>query len=96
MHKLLFTKTFNSSYKHIVQNGKQVEKKAEKALALLQQDPLYPSLKSHKANTKHYGERWSSWVTGDIRIIWDYDSEDRLILILLDIGGHSGKRKVYK
>ncbi len=30
------------------------------------------------------GQRWSSSVTGDIRIIWDYDNENRLIILLLE------------
>ncbi len=83
-------------YPLIVKGNKTLEKKARKALHLLEQDPFYPSLKTHKANTKNYGEKWSSWITGDIRIIWDYDAENKLVILLLDIGGHSGTHKVYK
>lgn len=96
MFTLIFTKDFDESYSLIIKDNKVVEKKVRKALHLLSQNPLYPSLKTHKANTKNYGEKWSSWATGDIRIIWDYDSENRLVIILLDIGKHSVTHKVYK
>ena len=96
MFILIFTKDFDEKYTQVIKKSKQVEKKVRKALHFLEQDPFYPSLKTHKANTKNYGEKWSSWVTGDIRIIWDYDTENRLVIILLDIGKHSGSQKVYK
>ena len=96
MFTLIFTKPFDKSYKSIIKENKEIAKKARKALLLLEQDPFYPSLKTHRVNTKNYGEKWSSWATGDIRIIWDYDTENRLVIILLDIGKHSGVHKVYK
>ncbi len=96
MFTLVFTKNFDGTYKQITKDNKELEKKIRKALHFLEQDPFYSSLKTHKANTKSFGEKWSSWATGDIRIIWDYDSENRLIILLLDIGGHSGIHKVYK
>lgn len=96
MFTLVFTKNFDETYKQITKDNKELEKKIRKALHLLEQDPFYPSLKTHKTNTKSYGEKWSSWATGDVRIIWDYGSEEQLVIILLDIGKHSGRHKVYK
>ena len=96
MFTLIFTKKFDEAYTSIVKENKEIKKKVKKALHFLEQDPLYPSLKPHRDNTKNYGERWSSWATGDIRIIWDYDIKSRLVIILLDIGKHSGAHKVYK
>ena len=96
MFTLIFTENFNKTYIQIIKGSKEVEKKVRKALHFLEQDPFYPSLKTHQANTKNYREKWSSWVTGDIRIIWDYDTENRLVIILLDIGKHSGSQKIYK
>lgn len=96
MFTLIFTKNFNETYTLVTKNNKEVEKKIRKALHFLEQDPFYPSLKTHKANTKNYGEKWSSWATEDIRIIWDYDSENRLVIILLDLGKHSGTHKIYQ
>lgn len=96
MFTLIFTKNFDETYTSVIKNNKEVEKKIRKALHFLKQDPFYPSLKTHKANTKNYGEKWSSWVNGDIRIIWDYDSKNRLVIILLDLGKHSGTHKIYQ
>lgn len=96
MFTLIFTRNFDEKYIQVIKKNKEVEKKIRKALHFLKQDPFYPSLKTHKANTKNYGEKWSSWATGDIRIIWDYDMENRLVIILLDIGKHSGTHKIYK
>lgn len=96
MFTLVFTKNFDETYISVIRENKATEKKIRKTLHFLAQDPFYPSLKTHKANTRNYGEKWSSWVTGDIRIIWDYDTEKRLVIILLDIGKHSGTHKVYK
>lgn len=96
MFDLLSTKDFDKTYVVITKGDQKLQKRVQKVFKLLRLDPFYPSLKTHKANTKNYGEKWSSFVTGDIRIIWDYDSEDRLVIILLDIGKHSGTHKVYK
>ena len=96
MFTLIFTKNFDETYAKVVKESQEVEKKVRKALHFLAQDPFYPSLNTHKANTKNYGEKWSSWATGDIRIIWDYDTENRLVIILLDIGKHSGTHKTYR
>lgn len=96
MFDLLTTKGFDKTYVIITKGDQKLQKRVQKVFKLLRLDPFYPSLKTHKANTKNYGEKWSSRVSGDIRIIWDYDSENKLIILLLDIGGHSGTHKIYK
>ena len=96
MLTLVFTKNFDGTYKQITKNNEELEKKIRKALHFLEQDPFYPSLKTHKTSTKSFGEKWSSWATGDVRIIWDYDNKNRLIIRLLDVGRHSGTHRVYK
>ncbi len=96
MFSLLATKDFDKTYVVITKGDQKLQKRIQTVLKLLKQNPSYPSLKTHKVTTKNYGKKWSSWVTGDISIIWDYDSENRLIILLLDIGSHSGTHKVYK
>lgn len=96
MFTLIFTENFDETYKQVVKGNKQAEKRVKKTLHLLAQNPQHPSLKTHRATTRNYGEKWSSWTTGDIRIIWDYDTNERLVIFLLDIGKHSGTHKVYK
>lgn len=75
-----YTRQFNEDYKREVRKNKEIKKRIDKAILLLSNDPNYPSLKSHKVNTTSNGTRWSSWVTGDLRIIWDYDEDGKLIL----------------
>lgn len=96
MFVLLTTKHFDQTYLIITTRDQKLQKSIQKALKLLAQNPSYPALKTHKVDTKTYGQKWSSRVTGDLRIIWDYDSQNRLIILLLDVGGHSGAHKVYK
>lgn len=96
MYTLQILDSFKKHEILLIKKDRTLEKRINKTLTFLQEDPLYPSLKSHKVNTPDYGLGWSSRVTGDIRIIWDYDSSERLLIILLDIGGHSGSQKVYK
>ncbi|MBU1110178.1 type II toxin-antitoxin system mRNA interferase toxin, RelE/StbE family [Patescibacteria group bacterium] len=96
MYELVFTKTFQADYKRLTSRNKLLKKQTKKALQLLVQGPFYPSLKTHKVNTRRYGTRWSSWVTGDVRLIWDFTESKKLVIWLLDIGRHSGGSKIYK
>lgn len=96
MYKLRATLSYKNTFNKLAQNDEALKKRVMVSLFKLVKNPKHPSLHSHKVGTVLYGQRWSSSVTGDIRIIWDYDSETRLIILLLDIGGHSGTHKVYK
>jgi mRNA-degrading endonuclease YafQ of YafQ-DinJ toxin-antitoxin module len=96
MFILIITEPFKNSQIKVVGDDQQLKKRLKTTLQKLSMNPAHSSLNSHKVNTPNHGERWSSWVTGDIRIIWDYDKEKRLVILLLDIGGHSGAHKVYK
>lgn len=96
MYTLRATYPFRKSYQKIVSSDKLLQKRIKKALLLLSQNPFYPSLRSHRANTRKFGIKWSSFVTGDVRIIWDFDKEENLVLLILDIGKHSGKYRVYQ
>jgi len=45
--------------------------------------------------TKNNFSAFSSKVTGDLRIIWNFNEDQIQVIDLLDIGGHSGNGKVY-
>lgn len=96
MFTLKITATFAVTRGKVVGNNEALNKRIKVTIQKLALNPAHPSLQSHKVNTRNYGIRWSSWVTGDLRIIWDYDTEQRLVIVLLDIGTHSGANKVYK
>lgn len=95
MYNLEFGEGFTSEYKKLTKNNIEIKKRILKSLKLLAENPLYPSLRSHKVNSKEFNNVWSSWVTGDIRIIWKYEDKV-LIIVLLAIGSHSGSTNVYK
>lgn len=96
MYVLRFLSTYPSTYKALIKGNKVFEKRTEKALKLLKNDPFYPSLKSHKVNTRNFGEKWSSRITDDLRIIWDFDEVEKQIILLLAITKHSGSHREYK
>ncbi len=96
MYQLKLEHQFHRTFSKLTKKDHALKKRIVKTLDQLRQDPRYPSLKSHKVETKRYGVRWSSSVTDDIRIIWDFDEHQNLSILILDVGGHSGKHKVYK
>lgn len=96
MYVLHFSNTFAPSYKALIKDNEELEKRTEKALRLLKNDPFYPSLQSHKVNTRNFGEKWSSFITGDLRIIWDFDETEKQIILLFAITKHSGSHREYK
>ena len=96
MHILRFLDSFSPTYKAIIKGDQEKEKRTKKALNLLRQEPFYPSLKTHRVNTRTFGKRWSSWINGDIRIIWDFNQKENMIIILFAIVSHSGTHREYK
>ncbi len=96
MYTIKLDPLFKKPYRKLTEGNNQLKIAVRKAFKLLEVDPKYPSLHSHKVQTPTFGEKWSSRVTGDIRIIWDFDEDNNLIIFVLDIGGHSGSGKVYK
>ena len=95
MYELQTTGSFRKKYKKLAERNKKLQNSIQKALELLRVNPKYKSLKTHKVFLSQYGEVYSSFVTDDIRIIW-IQVENKLIVLLLDIGGHSGGKGVYR
>lgn len=93
-----FSLQFKVKLRKLADQNKQIIKKVDKSIDLLRKDPFYPSLKSHKIIRTNGDSVFSSNVSNDLRIIWQYSSETNAcqVLDILDIGGHSGKNKVYK
>lgn len=96
MYVLHFASTFAPAYEALIKGNEELEKRTEKALKLLKNDPFYPSLQSHKVNTRNFGEKWSSWITFDLRIIWDFERLEKQIILLFAITKHSGSHREYK
>lgn len=99
------TKYFDKKAKKLLSKNILLNQKTKEVVKKLSVNPLNPSLKSHKINSKLSQDVFSSSVTGDIRIIWRYLDEniksktietlEIQILELLDIEGYSGGKSVY-
>ena len=95
MYELQTTSNFRKKYIKLAEKNKKLQNSVQKTLEQLKVNPRYKALKTHKVFLSQYGEVYSSFVTGDVRIIW-IQIENRLIILLLDIGGHSGNKGVYR
>lgn len=95
MYSIRVTPHYKKRIEKATKNDQQLAHKLMSALTKLQTNPYDPTLKTHVVNTRSYGKRNSSKVTGDLRIIWDFDEYETLVIIMLDFGGHTGKRGVY-
>ncbi len=93
---LNFSVLFFKKAKKLLKKNQDFKNKLHKAIDVLACDPFHSSLKTHKVETKLYGRAYSSWITENIRLIWDFNAEAAVILDVLDIGGHSGSKKIYK
>lgn len=88
-YKIQITEAFNNRYVKLVKKDKILMRRINKTIELLRQNPFYPGLHSHIVDEDfYYGNIYSSRVTGDIRILWAFDPKQRLVLILLKVGGH--------
>ena len=97
MYELLPNSNFLRKAKWLCRRHARIEKCIEKTLNALKGDPFHRNLKTHKVIAQYDGKRAkSSFVTNDIRIIWRFKKGALHLINLIDIGGHSGKRKVYK
>ena len=94
-YQLGFTKKTAKKYKKLTTKNIHLQEKVQEVLKILVEDPFHSKLKTHKVQITNYGIVYSSSVTKDIRIIWDFEKE-KVTIILLDIGGHSGSKGVYK
>lgn len=90
------TKHFKRRYNSLTKRNKILKKRVSKTLKIMRTDPFYRGLNTHKVDSLDFGIHYASTVTGDIRIIWNFNKDNNIIILLLTIGGHTGKRKVYK
>lgn len=94
-YHLEFTKKAARKYKKLTTGNKQLQEKIQEILKILVDNPFNSKLKTHKVQITSYGIVYSSRITQDIRIIWNIEN-DKVTIVLLDIGGHSGSKGVYK
>ncbi len=95
MYEIQSISAFRKKYRKFIERNKKLEKAILLTIEQLKVNPKYKALKTHKIFHSNYGEVYSSYVTGDVRIIW-MQIENKLIILLLDIGGHSSGKSVYR
>lgn len=96
-YELEFTSRFFRELNKIKKKNYRLARKVRITLEKIVEDPFQNSLKTHRVDSKDFGVSWSSRVTGDLRVIWDFrESDDELVVLALAIGGHEGGKKVYK
>lgn len=96
MFHLFYSAHFRRKMRKLVRRKPSLQKLIDGALAKLEQDPFDSSLSSHKAPNYRGQQVFSSSVTKDLRITWDYRRKYPNILDIFDVGGHTGGNKVYK
>ena len=86
---------FKRKYDELIKHNQSLQSEISRTFELLQTNPFYPTLKTHKVDSKVKNGVFSSRITSDLRIIWEFSDVGVNILDLLDIGGHSGNKGVY-
>lgn len=97
MFTLIFDDKFIIAYDAKIRGNIKLEKAVQKTFKLLETDPKYPSLKTHKVDTKKHNNVFSSRISGDWRIIWTFNEQSKVATIIcLELGTHGGANQVYK
>ncbi|MFA6518777.1 MAG: type II toxin-antitoxin system mRNA interferase toxin, RelE/StbE family [Candidatus Shapirobacteria bacterium] len=95
MYQAITTPLFEKKFSKLTKNNPLLRKQIYQTVETLKLDPYYAGLKTHKVNFGSGITARSSRVTGDIRLIWNFTKE-KLVILLLNLGPHSGSKKVYK
>jgi mRNA-degrading endonuclease YafQ of YafQ-DinJ toxin-antitoxin module len=82
------TAPFRRDVKRLTKKDKGLAKLLDKKLEMLSRNHEHQSLLTHKIDQTSYGSIYSSRVNGDIRVLWSFDADDTIIILLLKLGGH--------
>ncbi len=94
-YELEYGLLFKRKFKKLEKSGRISLKLFGNITKLLQVDPFNPTLKTHKVNSNKFGKAWSSKLDADLRLIWNFEDENKIKIFIADIGGHSGFKRVY-
>ena len=93
MVDIVFSQRFLKNYQKIVRKDKKLQSSYEKFVRKFQNDPFLNGLHTHTVHTS-LGKSYSSRVTRDLRITWEFVSEQEVLFI--NTGRHSGSTAIYK
>lgn len=95
MYKIEILKSCQKDIYKLVKKHRISKQALSKVLNKLANNPFELSLKTHKVESKKYGAALSSSIDGDLRFIWNFNDQ-KIHIVILDVGGHSSFNKVYK
>ncbi len=95
MYEIVTSKRFDKELKKLLSSKRLSKEQIGRIFLILMDNPFNTKLRTHKVNSRTYGLKYSSRIDGDLRIIWDFNENQKLILVLFDIGGHEGSKGVY-
>ena len=93
-YKYQFTRNFERKSSKLFKMNNSLRKKFHKTFLKILEEPFYKGLRTHKVDTPKWGKVYSSRITKDIRVLWDFAHND-LIILIIDIGGHEGSKSAY-
>ncbi len=95
-YTLIYKPRFIRRLRDLVAADRSLRARIDKTLGQLEKNPMHPGLRTHKI-TRVTGENaFAARVTGDLRIIWEFNEQQAYLLDILDMGGHEGGKKVYR
>ncbi len=86
-YSLEFSTYFKRDLKKFKKN-RIIKDKITSTLKKLSKEPFDSSLYTHQVNISSLGKVWSSRVTGDLRLIWKFNTLNEAIIIAIRIQGH--------
>ncbi len=89
MRHLIWEASFRRAFKRRTRRNPYLRERILEALAILAEDPLEPSLKTHKLHGQMEG-LLACWVEYDCRIVFDFELNppNADAILLVDIGSH--------
>ncbi len=85
MINLIWGSSFKRAYKKVTAANSDLKPKIAQALETFADNPLHPSLRTHKLSSKFKG-LWAFVVAYDCRVVFQFlDDQD---VLLIDIGKH--------
>ena len=88
--KLVWSQTFVRAYKRQTRRNPQLQKRIQRTLEILEQDPFHPSLRSHKLKGELSGI-WACVIDYDNRLLFEFienSDSGEIEVFLLTLGTH--------
>ncbi len=87
MYKIIFSDEALQDIRTLTKKNLAMYGRIENAISKLSYSPNHSGLRTHKVRTRKYGEHFSSRITGDIRMFWNYHSKN--VIRIFTIADHS-------